>query len=484
MVRSAQDDPAGTPGPSLARGSRRGRLTLAAVTLGSGIALLDGTVVTIALPTIGRELGSSLGGLQWVNNGYLLALASLILVGGSLGDRLGRRRIYLVGVVWFALASAGCALAPSTEWLVAARILQGIGAALLTPGGLAIIQASFRPEDRAGAIGAWAGVSGTASAAGPFVGGWVLAHLGWPGIFLINVPLCALVVGLALVAVPETRDTHVQGRAAFDLPGAGLTLVLLSITTFLLISGSALPTAGLVAGVLVAAVAGVAFIAVERRARSPLVPLALFSSRVFSTANLMTFLVYGALGAVGFFLVLQLQTSAGFTPLESGLANLPTTVLLLLFSSRMAVLARRTGPRLPMSAGPLVCAVGVLWLSRVGAGSGWGIVLGAMSVFGLGLTILVAPLTAAVLAAAPDRFTGAASGINNAVARTGALLAIAALPALVGLAGSDYRDPDVFTAGYRTASYVIAGLLTAGGLVSWLGLGGSAKIVTPAAGRE
>lgn len=452
----------------LTRHSRRGALTLLTVILGSGVVLLDNTVVNIALPTIGRELGSSLSGLQWVSNGFVLALASLILVGGSLGDRLGRRRMYVIGVVWFALASLACALAPTTTWLVLARIAQGIGGALLTPGSLAIIQGSFRQEDRAGAIGTWAGMSGIATAIGPFVGGWVLTHLGWPWIFLINLPLCAVVVALAATVVPESRDEEATG--SFDVVGAVLTAVTLASLTWLLISGSQSPPWIAVLAGVVAVVGAAGFMLVERRAPYPLVPLSLFSSRVFSAANLMTFLVYGALGAMMFFIVLQLQTSAGFSPLASGLATLPVTVMLLL-STRMAMIAERTGPRLPMTLGPMVCAAGVLVLSRVGPGTGWALVLGGMGVFGLGLALLVAPLTAAVLAAAPDRLAGAASGINIAVARTGTLLAVAALPAVVGLSGADYRDPTLLTDGYRLATYVMAGLLVAGGVVSGVGLG-------------
>ena len=453
----------------LFRNSRRGALALLTVTLGSGVALLDSTVVNIALPTIGRDLDSPLAGLQWVSNGYVLALASLILTGGSLGDRLGRRRMYVIGVSWFALASLACALAPTTGWLVAARIAQGVGGALLTPGGLAIIQSSFRQEDRAAAIGTWAGVSGLATAIGPFLGGWLLDAFGWPAIFLINLPLCAIVVVLALVSVPESRDEEASG--SFDLAGAGLTTLTLGALTWLLISGPQAPGwLALLAGI-VALLGAIAFGVVERRVSYPLVPFSLFGSRVFSAANLMTFLVYGALGSLMFFVVLQLQTSAGFSPLASGVATLPVTILLLLLSARMAVVAEHTGPRLPMTLGPLVCAAGVLVLSFIGPGSGWTVVLAGMTVFGLWLSLLVSPLTAAVLAAAPDRLAGAASGINNAVARTGTLLAVAALPALVGLSGDDYRDPDALTAGYRLAAYAIAALLVAGGVTSWTGLG-------------
>lgn len=452
----------------LERTSRRGLLTLTAVTLGSGVALLDATIVGIALPTIGRDLDASLSGLQWINNGYVLTLASLILVGGGLGDRWGRRRMYLVGMVWFALASLGCALAQSTEWLVAARMLQGVGAALLTPGGLAIIQSSFHPKDRPWAIGTWAGVSGIATAIGPFLGGWILDHVTWHWIFAVNVPLCALVIGLSLVAVPESRD--VESAGSFDLAGAGTTVVALGALTWLLTSGQGAKGVSLAVAGAALVLAVVGFVIAETRASRPLVPFSLFTSRVFAAANLMTFLVYGALGATIFVLVIQLQTSAGWSPLASGLATLPVTVLLLLLSPRMAELADRTGPRLPMSVGPLACAVGVLVLAGVGPGTGWALVLSGTTVFALGLATLVSPLTAAVLAAAPDRLAGSASGINNAVARTGTLLAVAAIPPLVGLTGDDYADPAALTEGYRLATFVIAGLLLLGGGVSWIGL--------------
>ncbi len=455
----------------LERGSRRGLLTLAAVTLGSGIALLDQSIVGIALPSIGRDLDADLAGLQWVTNGYVLTLASFILVGGGLGDRYGRRRVYLVGMVWFALASLACALSRDIGWLVLARVLQGCGAALLTPGALAIIQGSFHPRDRPWAIGTWAGVSGVATAAGPFIGGWILEHLTWHWIFAVNVPLCAAVVAIALAVVPESRDEVSQGR--FDYAGAGTTAIILGALTWLLTTGPDATGPAAAAVGLVAVVASIAFVLVERRAARPLVPFWLFGSRVFSAANLMTFLVYGALGSLMFIIVIQLQTSSGWSPLASGLATLPVTILLLLLSPKVSELAARTGPRLPMSLGPMVCAAGVLVLSRVGPGTEWPLVGLGMTVFALGLVTLVSPLTTAVLAAAPDRMAGAASGINNALARTGTLLAVAAIPPFVGLSGDDYREAAALTDGYRLAAFVIAGLLVAGGTVSWFGLRGA-----------
>ncbi len=455
-------------GPGLARGSALGRITLATVIVGSGIALLDGTVVNIALPRLGADLGASLPQLQWVVNGYMLALASLILVGGALGDRWGRRRVYLVGVAGFAVTSLLCAVAQNPTQLVGFRLAQGVAAALLTPGGLALIQGSFRAEDRAGAIGTWAGVSGLATAIGPFLGGFVLAHGSWRWIFALNVPLCALVLLLG-VRVPESRGAARVGR--FDVSGAAAGVVLLAASTYLLTYWRTLGVPGIVvlAGAVVAS--AVVFGMLERRPRA-MAPLGLFSSRVFSAANCMTLLVYGALGAVLFFTVLQLQVVAGYTPLEAGLASLPVTLALLLLSGRSARISARIGPRLQMSVGPLVCAAGVALLSFVdGRAPYLTEVFPGMLLFALGLATLVAPLTTAVLAAVPDGHAGVASGINNAIARTGTLLAVAALPALVGLSGSDYRRPELLSAGYHSALLVCAGLLLMGGLIAWFGLG-------------
>ncbi|MGL5818524.1 MAG: MFS transporter [Phycicoccus sp.] len=453
----------------LDRRSPRGRLMLAALTLGSGVAILDGSVVNIALRDIGQDLDASLAQLQWVVNGYLLALASLVLVGGALGDRQGRRRVYLAGMAWFLVASLLCALAQSAEQLVAARVLQGVGAALLTPGALALIQASYRPEDRAAAIGTWAGFSGVAAALGPLVGGWLVDTTTWRWVFAINVPLGLAVLVMAARSAPESRDLEECGKP-FDYAGSALTVAALAALTFVLTAEGSTPAALVALGWGVALASSVAFVVVEGRTPNPLVPLSLFRSRVFSAANGMTLLVYGALGSVMLFIVLQLQ-AAGWSALEAGLSALPITIVLMLLSSRAAALSARIGPRIPMTVGPLVCAAGVLLLLPVGEGSGWLDVLPGMVVFSLGLALLVSPLTAAVLAAAPDRYAGVASGVSNAVARAGSLLAVAALPALVGLTGDDYLDPDAMTAGYRTAMLVCAGLLAAGSAVSWFGLG-------------
>jgi len=462
------------PANHLVRDSRRGRLTLLALTLGSGIVILDGTVVNVAVRVIGVELGASLGQLQWVVNGYLLALASLVLLGGALGDRLGRRRVYVAGMGLFLLGSVACALAPTVEVLVLTRVVQGIGGALLMPGALAIIQSSYAPADRGPAIGTWAGMSGIAAAIGPFVGGWLVDHGGWRWVFGINVPFCLVVLAIALVVVPESRDEESGGR--FDVGGAVLTVVALAALTWALISAPEVPAWAVVGAVGVAVAAGLAFLRLEHRLARPMVPLGLFASRVFAAANAMTFLVYGALGAVMFLLVLQLQVSAGWSALAAGLTGLPVTISMMLLSSRTAGLSQRIGPRIPMSLGPLTCAAGVTALLAVGRGAKWYAVLPGMVVFALGLALLVSPLTATVLAAAPDRFAGVASGINDAVARAGSLLAVAALPAVAGLSGTAYLDPVAMTSGYRVAMVICAVLLAVGGIVSWVGLRDTGRI--------
>ncbi|MEP6630895.1 MAG: MFS transporter [Lapillicoccus sp.] len=448
--------------------SRTGRGIVAAAVLGSGMAFLDGTVVNVALVRIGTDLDASLADLQWVSNGYLLSLASLILLGGSLGDRFGRRRIFVLGVIGFAVASALCGAAPTPGLLIAARVLQGVAGAMLTPGSLSMIEATIRREDRAKAIGSWSGLGGVAGAIGPFVGGWLVQYASWRWAFFLNIPLAVVTVLLARRYVPETRDEQAE-RGRFDVLGAVLATATLALTTYALIQhaalGPALTTTLAVAGVLV----GVGFVVVERRTHTPMVQPSLFRERQFTGANVMTLVVYGALGAVMFFLTLQLQTVLGYGPLLAGLATLPMTVLMLFLAARGGELGARIGPRLPMTIGPLVCAGGVALLAPLRADSSYvtGVLPGVV-VFGLGLCLLVAPLTATVLAAAPDRYAGAASGVNNAVARAGTLLAVAALPALVGLGGEAYRDPAVFSGAFRTAMWLSAALLVAGGAVSWL----------------
>ncbi len=445
--------------------SPTGRWVLAAAVLGSGMAFLDGTVVNVALRTLGRDLDASLAQLQWISNGYLLSLASLILLGGALGDRFGRRKVFVVGVIWFAVASLACGLAQDPNQLIIARILQGMGAALLTPGSLAMIQGSFHPADRARAIGAWSGLGGIAAAIGPFVGGWLVEFASWRWVFLLNLPLAVVTVLIAQVHVPETRDP--ESVPGFDIPGAVLATVGLAGVTFALVESESMHPGLVFASAAVGVLACIAFVIVERRSPHPMMNTTLFSSRQFSAANVMTLLVYAALGAVIFFLVLQLQTVAGYGALKAGLATLPITIVMLFLAAKGGQLAAVIGPRLPMALGPVVCAVGIALLAGIDAdASYWTDVLPGMTIFALGLSLLVAPLTSTVLAAAPDRNAGIASGINNAVARAGSLLAVAALPAVVGLSGTDYEDPVAFDAGYEMAMWISVVMLVGGGIIA------------------
>ncbi|MFD8593410.1 MFS transporter [Kitasatospora sp. NPDC059646] len=447
-------------------GTGRGRWVVAATALGSGMAMLDGTVVNVALPRIGEDLGASLASLQWTINAYMLTLAALILLGGSLGDRYGRRRVFLVGVCWFAVASAGCAAAPNVEVLILARALQGIGGALLTPGSLAMLQAVFHEDDRAGAVGAWSGLGGVAAAVGPFLGGWLVDGPGWRWIFLLNLPLAALVVGVTARHVPESRDPDEQGR--FDVLGALLAaLALAGITYALTEAGS-----GLTPGAVVAGLAGLAltaaFVLVEHRSPNPMLPLSLFRSRLFTAVNLVTLCVYAAFSGVFLLLTVQLQIVAGFTPLLSGVALVPITVLMLLFSGRAGQFGRAVGPRLPLTLGPLLVAAGVLLMLRIGPDANyWLDVLPAVTVQGAGMTLLVAPLTATVLAAVDVRRAGIASGVNNAAARAAGLFAVAAIPPLAGLSGDAYRIPAEVDSAFRTSMLICAGLLAAGAVLAF-----------------
>jgi EmrB/QacA subfamily drug resistance transporter len=451
--------------------SGAGRWVLAATVLGSGMASVDATVVGIALPTVGREFRASVAELQWVVNGYTLALAALLLVGGSLGDRFGRRRVFTIGVVWFTVASAACALAPGATVLIALRVLQGVGGALLTPGSLAILQASFREEDRGQAIGAWTGLGGVAAATGPFIGGWLIAVASWRWIFFINLPIGLVVLLLAVRHVPESRDASAQDRV--DLPGALLVMTTLAGVTYGLIEGPAhgWHGPGPVVALLVGAVAAGLFVLVESRSPAPLLPLGLFRRRQFTVTNAVTFVVYGALGGVLFLLPVVLQVVGGYSPLASGVALLPLTLVMLLLSSTSGRLASRIGPRLQMSVGPVVVGCGLALLSRLTTDSSYLTgVLPAVLVFGLGLAVTVAPLTATALAAAPVEHAGLASAVNNDVARIGGLIAVAVLPALSGISGSAYLHPRQLADGFRTATLIAGAWCVAGGVLAAVGI--------------
>jgi EmrB/QacA subfamily drug resistance transporter len=452
--------------PSVHLRTAQGRWLLAATVLGSGLAAVDATVVNIALPDIGRDLSAGFATLQWTVTSYTLTLASLILLGGSLGDRFGRRRIFLVGVVWFTAASVLCAVAPGAVWLVTARALQGVGGALMTPASLAIIEASYDEDDRSRAVGAWAGFGALATAVAPFVGGYLLEVGSWRLVFLVNVPLAAVVAWLTVRHVPETSDPFAPD--GLDVPGVLLCVAGLGGVTYALISAPDRGADLLVVGAAVVGVlALVCFWFVERHARYPMLPLSLFASRQFSAANLVTLLMYAAISGALFLLIVELQVVVGFSPLVAGSALLPITLLVLLFSARSGALAQRIGPRLQMTLGPVVFAAGLLLTLRLGTDATYvADVLPAVLLLGAGLVLLVAPLTATVLASAPLEHVGVASGVNNAVARAAGLIAVAALPAVSGITGTVYTDPSAFLDGFRIAMVVCVGLSVAAAVVS------------------
>jgi EmrB/QacA subfamily drug resistance transporter len=455
---------------SVRLGTPIGRGVLATTILGSAMAFLDGTVVNIALPRIGRQFGASLAGLQWTVTGYTLTLAAFVLVGGSLGDRFGRRKVFLIGVVWFALASLACGLAPNLGFLIAFRAIQGVGSALLTPGALALIQSVFHPDDRAKAVGAWSGLASIAGAAGPLVGGYLIEYASWRWIFLINLPLAAAVVAIAMRYVPESRELVI---GHFDLPGAILCALGLAGVTYALVEAGAkgLGSASVIATALVGVAALVAFVLVERGSPAPMMPLSLFGSREFSAANALTLTAYAALGALFFFFATYLQVVGGYKPLQAGLASLPTTLVMMFLSSRVGGLTTKLGARRLMTAGGALTAIGTLILATAGRHPAyWTHILPGLLVFSLGMVMIAVPVTVTVLNSTTTDRAGIASGVNNAVARAAGLLAVAVLPVVAGLTGADYRNPATFEHGFRIAALVCAGLLLSAGVISALSI--------------
>lgn len=423
--------------------------------------MLDGTVVNVALPTIGRDLGADLAGQQWILDGYLLTQSALLLSGGAAGDRYGRRRVFIGGLAVFTVASLACGLAPTIGWLIGARLMQGVGAAALVPGSLALIDAGITDDDRGHAVGIWAGLSGVTTALGPFIGGWLVDSASWRWVFFLNVPLAVVVAWIAARHVPESRNPTASGRpdilgtAAVAVGLAGIVYALIEVHsrgwTFTTVTAAIMGTAALIA-----------FPLIEQRVRSPFLPLGLFRSRQFVGANLTTAAMYTAVGGALFLLVLQLQQSLHYSALTGGLATLPMTIIMLIGSPWVGVLAQRTGPRIPMTVGPLIAAVGVALMARVVPGATYlGAVLPAVVVFGLGLAITVAPLTAAVLSAVPDTYAGTASGVNNAISRVAGLFAVAVLPVAAGI-GAGPGQP--LGRGFSLAMLITAAICVIGGI--------------------
>lgn len=438
---------------------------MATVILGTAVASLTATVVNVALPTLASDLDAGSSGQKWIINAYTLTLAAFMLIGGSFSDRFGRLRVYRIGVIWFAVASLLCAVAWNTEALIAFRLLQGIGGALLTPGSLAIIESSLRRSDRGRGVGLWSGITGLAGAIGPLLGG-LLVEISWRWVFVINIPIAVAVVVLSRW-VPETRDPNAHD-APLDLRGAALSAFVLGSLSYALIEG---PEGSLTAFEVAMAVAGVVGAGLlwrsQRRLERPLLPLDLFASRPFAIANLLTFLIYGGMGVLFFLLSVQLQVTAGWTALEAGTALLPVTVIMLVLSSRAGALSQRIGPRWPLTIGPLVVAGGMVMMTRIGPDASFvADVLPAVTVFGFGLAGVVAPVTSTAMGSVPNERAGAASGTNNAVARTGGLLAVAAIPGLVGLTGTALSDPALLDPGFSRAMLVSAALVASGGVLA------------------
>jgi EmrB/QacA subfamily drug resistance transporter len=403
-----------------------GRWILAATILASSIAFIDGTVVNVALPALQRELNATAIGVQWVVEAYSLFLSALLLVGGALGDRYGRRRIFLIGVTIFALSSAGCGFAANINQLIIARAIQGIGGAMLVPGSLAIISASFPSEQRGKAIGTWSGFSAITTAIGPVLGGWLIENISWRAVFFLNLPLAVAVVIISFLHVPESHSRNQSG--SLDWLGAAVATISLAGIVYGLIES---PRLGFrhpaVAASLIGSVVGLAaFVFVESRVQNPMLPLDLFRSKAFTGANLLTLLLYAALGGMMFFLTLNLIQVQGFSATAAGAAFLPFVLIMFALSRWSGSLVDRYGPRRPLIIGPLIAAVGFGLFAMTGAGASyWRSFFPGVVILGLGMAISVAPLTTTVMGSVSEELSGVASGVNNAVSRAAGLLAIA-----------------------------------------------------------
>ncbi len=463
--------------------SRQQRLTLVATILGSTVVFLDSTVVNVALPAIADGLDAGLAGQQWVVEAYMLTLVSLLLVGGSLGDQFGRRRVFVIGLVAFGATSILCAVAPTVELLIAARGLQGIAGALLVPGSLAIVAASFSGAERGRAVGTWTAWTGIATVVGPAGGGVLVEALSWRAIFWVNIPLIAATVALTMHSVRESRD--MEAFRGIDWLGIALSAAGFAGPVFALIEqpthgwGDPVVWAPMIAGVACFAL----FVLWEARARHPMLELSLFRIRNFRVANLTTLSAYAGLIGGLFFVGLFLQQVAGYSAIEAGFATTPVSLILFFLSPRWGRLASGTGPRLPMCAGPIVGGVGLIMLLRVGADANYlADVLPAIVVFGLGLSATVAPLTATVLDSVEERHVGIASGVNNGIARVAGLLAIAVLGAIIsakfgasvgGDAGSNpltASEPDASTEAFHLGIVIAGALMIAGGILAGIGI--------------
>jgi len=450
----------------------RKRLILVACILGSTIVFVDSTVVNVALPAIQRDLGGGLALQQWVVDAYLLTLGALILVGGSLGDLFGGKRIFALGVAAFGVTSIFCAVAVDGTMLIVARGLQGVSGALLTPAALATITSVFSGEERGAAIGTWTAWTGISFVIGPLVGGWLVSAASWRAIFLINPPFTIATLALIWVALPGRDRT--RERARVDLVGGVLCMLGLGGPVYALIEA---PTRGFTDPLILVALLGglallAAFVVWELHHDSPMLPLRLFRLRNFTFANVETFAVYAALSTLTFFLVLFLQQLAGYSPFRSGLATVPITVVMFFLSPRVGRLSMRVGPRFFMGVGPLVCAAGLVWMRELSPRFDyWSSLLPPLLVFAVGLSLIVAPLTSTVLADAGERDAGIASGVNNAVARVAGLLGIAIVGAAIAGSGNKLDLP-----GYRLAMAITTGLIAVGGLIGLAGITNRARL--------